>query len=440
MNATLIQEQIRNRAATVGIIGLGYVGLPLALEFAKQGFHVVGYDVDESKISALNSGTSYIKHIESSAVKECVDAKSFIAVSDETKVREMDAVIICVPTPLTPQREPDLSYVRSSCEMIAKHLRAGQLVSLESTTYPGTTEEVMRPILETSGLEANKDFYLVYSPEREDPNNLNHTTATIPKVIGCDCPQGLQLAQTLYDSVVAKTVAVSSTKVAEATKLLENIYRSVNIAMVNELKVLFTEMDINVWEVIEAAATKPFGFQAFYPGPGLGGHCIPIDPFYLTWKAREYDMSTRFIELAGEVNAHMPKYVCTRVMEALNTHERPMKNAKLLMLGMAYKRDVDDMRESPALKLIEMFEEAGAQVDFYDPFIAQIPETRNYQSLSGRESVDLTPEVVASYDGVVVVTDHSNVPYDMVTEHAQLIVDTRNVIDRSSAGNKLFTA
>jgi len=422
----VLKAKIKSRTATVGVIGLGYVGLPLAIEFVKQGYHVIGYDADPKKIQSLDEGRTYIRHISDWKIAEINGTGRFKPTAEPATIREMDAVLVCVPTPLTVNREPDMSYVRKSCELIGEHLRPGQLIVLESTTYPGTTEEVMKPILEAKGLKANQDFYLAYSPEREDPNNKNYNTATIPKVVGCDCKEGLDAALALYDAIVTKTIPVSSTRTAEATKLVENIYRSVNIALVNELKMLFTEMDIDVWEVINAAKTKPFGYHPFYPGPGLGGHCIPIDPFYLTWKAREYDMPTKFIELAGEINTQMPRYVVNRISGALNDHHKALRQAKVLMLGVAYKKDIDDMRESPSLKLMELLEERGAKVEYHDPFIKEIPVTREYAEFAGRKSVPL--EKLDEYDCVLIATDHTDVMYDEVVKKAKLVIDTRHAI------------
>lgn len=424
-----LKQKIESRTATVGIIGLGYVGLPLLIEFVRKGFPVIGYDNDPRKVCSLKEGKSYIKHIPEKTIKEVNASGRFTASTDEKKIHEMDAVIICVPTPLTPQREPDMTYIVNSCEIIARNIRKGQLISLESTTYPGTTDEVMRPILEKTGLKADKDFILAYSPEREDPNNKHFTTSTIPKVVGCDDPAGLEVAKALYDAIVNKTVPVSSTRAAESTKLLENIYRCVNIALVNELKMLFTEMDIDVWEVIGAAATKPFGFHPFYPGPGLGGHCIPIDPFYLTWKAREFDMPTKFIELAGEINTHMPRFVVNRVSHALNDHGKALRGSKVLVMGIAYKKDIDDMRESPSLKLIELLEEKGVKVDYHDPHILEIPETREHAHLTGRKSIPLSE--IGKYDCVLVATDHTDISYKDLVKNAKLIVDTRHAIPAS---------
>jgi len=364
--------KIKNKEAKIGIIGLGYVGLPLGLEFANKGFDVIGFDVDNRKIPMLNDGKSYIKHIDSARIKKAVDDKKFFATTDFSKLPEVDAIIICVPTPLNEHREPDMSYVESTAQMISKYLRKGQIVSLESTTYPGTTEEILLPLFESAPLIQNgttnekdkfkvgEDFYLSFSPEREDPNNPSYSTATIPKVVGGVTEKCNEIAVELYNQVIVKTVPVSSPRVAEATKLVENIYRSVNIALVNELKMVFERMDIDIWEVINAASTKPFGFKAFYPGPGLGGHCIPIDPFYLTWKAREFEMDTRFIELAGQINTSMPHYVVDNVARVLNTVKKSVNGSKVLILGASYKKDIDDMRESPSLKLIELLIEEGA--------------------------------------------------------------------------------
>ena len=416
--------KIKNHSATIGIIGLGYVGLPLAIQFVKSGFSVTGFDLDEDKIRHLHEGKTYIKHIAAKHIKTLKESGRFRATTNFAGLKDADCIIICVPTPLTKQREPDLSYVLDTTKTIAKHLRKGQLVVLESTTYPGTTDQDMRAVLEDTGLKAGKDFFLAFSPEREDPNNKNFSTRTIPKIVGGYTPNCLAVADALYSAVVEKTVPVSSTRVAEAAKLLENIYRAVNIALVNELKVLFDRMDIDIYEVIEAAKTKPFGFQAFYPGPGLGGHCIPIDPFYLTWKAREYDFHTRFIELAGEINTSMPYYVVGKVTEALNRQGKSLADSKVLVLGLAYKKDIDDTRESPSLKLIELMSEKGAQVDFNDPYIPRTKKMRMYDL--NKSSVPVTADSLKSYDCVVVATDHSCYDYKFILEHALLVVDTRN--------------
>lgn len=418
-------EKIKSKQAKIGVIGLGYVGLPLVIEFCKAGFEVSGFDVDMEKVALLKQGKSYIKHIEASRITK--HSALFTPTTDFSKLSEMDCVVICVPTPLNKYREPDMSYVFNTTETIAKYLRKDQLISLESTTYPGTTDEDMRAILEKGGLKAGKDFHLAFSPEREDPNNGEFSTSTIPKVVGGYTKGCLEVAKAMYDCIVVKTVPVSSTKAAEATKLLENIYRGVNIAMVNELKVLFDKMGIDIWEVIEAAKTKPFGFQAFYPGPGLGGHCIPIDPFYLTWKAREFDFATRFIELAGEINTNMPYYVVQKTVDALNAKGLSIKGAKILILGIAYKKDVDDMRESPSLKLIELYRDKGAVVDYNDPYIPEMPKLRHHNLLD-MKSVKLNKETISSYDAIVIATDHSDYDYQFMHEHARLIIDTRNAM------------
>jgi UDP-N-acetyl-D-glucosamine dehydrogenase len=426
-------DKINKRSATVGVIGLGYVGLPLVIQFVKAGYKVIGFDLDDKKIKLLQRGKTYIKHIPDEEVKLLRRNVNFSGTSDFSLLKKADCIIICVPTPLGKHHEPDLSYVLNTTKMIAKYLRKGQLVVLESTTYPGTTDEDMRTILEKAGLRAGKDFHLSFSPEREDPNNKDYSTSTIPKVVGGYTPSCLEVAKALYDSIVIKTVTVSSTRAAEATKLLENIYRAVNIAMINELKMIFDRMDIDIWEVIEAAKTKPFGFQAFYPGPGLGGHCIPIDPFYLTWKAREYGFHTKFIELAGEINTHMPYYVVEKVISALNSKKKTIKSSRVLILGLAYKKDIDDTRESPSLKIIELLMEKGAHVDFNDPYIAQTKKMRMYDLR--KKSVPLTKETLRKYDCVVVATDHSCYDYEFILKHALLVVDTRNVMN-GLANNK----
>jgi UDP-N-acetyl-D-glucosamine dehydrogenase len=415
------------RQATVGVIGLGYVGLPLVRAFGEKGFPVIGFDIDAAKAKALNGGQSYIRTVPSAAVKALRAGGKFRASADFSELKEADAILICVPTPLTKQREPDVSYIVDTTEIIAKHLRPMQLVVLESTTYPGTTTEIMRPILERGGLKSGRDFYLAYSPEREDPGNQHFGTATIPKVVGGDGATAAKLAAALYDQAVAGTVAVSSCETAEAVKLTENIFRSVNIALVNELKVIFERMGIDVWEVINAAKSKPFGYMPFYPGPGLGGHCIPIDPFYLTWKAREFDVTTRFIELAGEINTAMPRYVIDRLAMSLDRrHKRPLNGAKILLLGVAYKKNVEDVRESPAFKLIELLEHRGAEVSFYDPLVAAIPPTREHAALTGRRSVAWDPKAFRKYDAALICTDHDKVDYAALVANSRLVVDTRN--------------
>lgn len=416
--------KIAENKLTVGILGLGYVGLPLAREFASAGTKVLGFDVDEKKVKTLNSGKSIIKHIPDSMVKQFVSAGLFSATTDMSKIRNVDAVLICVPTPLTQNREPDMQFVEKSCETIAKYLQKGQLIVLESTTYPGTTRELMAPILEKNGLKAGKDFHLAYSPEREDPGNKNFTTRTIPKVLGGMTEQCRKVACQLYSLAIETLVPVSSVEAAEAAKILENVYRCINIAMVNELKMVFDRMDIDVWEVIRAASTKPFGFKAFYPGPGLGGHCIPIDPFYLTWRARQYGMPTRFIELAGEINTNMPHYVVMQTMEALNDKRKSLKGSKILLLGLAYKKDIDDVRESPSVELVEILRKKGAKVDYNDPYIPQTHKQREHDLQM--KSKKLTEAMLKNYDAVIISTDHSDYNYDWIVSNAQLVIDTRN--------------
>ncbi len=436
-------EKVQNKSAKVGIIGLGYVGLPLGLEFALNGFDVVGFDIDEKKIPLLMKGKSYIKHIDEEKIKKAVDSGKFTATTDFSKLPEVDAIIICVPTPLNEHREPDMSFVVNTAKNIAKYLRKGQLVTLESTTYPGTTEEILQPLFENAPIEqgvskkkfvVGQDFFLAFSPEREDPNNPNYSTSTIPKVIGGVTKKCVKVATTLYNYVIVKTVPVSSPKVAEATKLVENIYRSVNIALVNELKMVFDRMGIDVWEVISAASTKPFGYNAFYPGPGLGGHCIPIDPFYLTWKAREFEINTKFIELAGEINTYMPYYVVENAARVLNEKKKALKGAKILLLGAAYKKDIDDMRESPSLRLIELFERKGAKLDYNDPYVPKLFKTRKYDYK--RESIKLTAKNLKKYDLVVLSTDHSDYDYKFIANNASLILDTRNAFEKAGVRRK----
>jgi UDP-N-acetyl-D-glucosamine dehydrogenase len=434
-----LADKIASKKAVVGIMGLGYVGLPLMREYCHGGLKVVGFDVDPEKVKTLNAGKSYIQHIPSSMIKELVSSKQFRATTDMKELRKVDAIIICVPTPLTKTRDPDMKYIISTAEAISPNLQKGQLVILESTTYPGTTREVVKPILERSGLKAAKDFYLAFSPEREDPGRKDFSTATIPKVVGADDPVSRDLACKLYGSAIKTIVPVSSTDVAESAKLLENIYRCINIAMVNELKMLFDRMGIDVWEVINAAKTKPFGFQAFYPGPGLGGHCIPIDPFYLTWKAREFEMATRFIELAGEINTGMPHYVVTRTMESLSERGKAMKGAKILVLGLAYKKNVDDLRESPSIILVELFRKYGAKVDYNDPHIPKTPKQREHDLKM--TSKTLSPKMLASYDAVVIATDHTAYDYNMIVKNAKLVIDTRNATVNVKQGrNKIVKA
>src|SRR3984957_3286934 len=429
-------EFFKGAQLKVGIIGCGYVGLPLALRFAEAGHKVTGFDTDPNKVKMLNAGKSYIEHIPQNKIQQFVNSRHFSASNDFAKVKEADAVLICVPTPLDERREPDLSYVEQTAISIYPHLQRGQLVVLESTTYPGTTEELVLPILEKSGLRCpiaggpeNEnvagDFFLAFSPEREDPGNKQYGLAQIPKVVGGVNPPSGRAAQSLYAQVVSRVVPVSSTRAAEMAKLLENIFRCVNIALVNELKLLGLRMGIDIWEVIDAAATKPFGFMPFYPGPGLGGHCIPVDPYYLSWKAREYDFATRFIELAGEVNTAMPYHVVDALAAALNDRQKSIKGSKILILGMAYKKDVDDLRESPSLKLLELLTEKGAILDYNDPYFPALFKMRHYD-FSDKRSVELTPDRLASYDCVLIATDHTSYDYEAIARGARLVVDTRN--------------
>ena len=424
--------RIQDRAATVGVIGLGYVGLPLARALAKAGFRVLGFDVDAAKVTKLNAGTSYIKQIPDATVAE-MRANRFEATDAFDRLSEADAILICVPTPLTDAREPDLSYVTGSARAIADRLRAGQLVILESTTYPSTTRGDVLPILEKSGLKAGTDFFLAFSPEREDPGNPTHTVAHIPKVVGGLDPHSGDLACALYAAIVPQVVRVSSPEVAEACKILENTYRAVNIALVNELKVLYDRMGIDVWEVIDAAKTKPFGFQAFYPGPGLGGHCIPLDPFYLAWVAKRHGMNTRFIELAGEVNTAMPAFVVSKIADVLNDAGKPVRGSKVAILGMAYKKDVDDPRESPGFELMELLLNKGAAVTYNDPHIPVLPRMRHYPNLAMTSSA-LTPEYLAAQDCVLIATDHTAYDYQFIVTHARIVVDTRNATKKVTEG------
>jgi UDP-N-acetyl-D-glucosamine dehydrogenase len=426
-----IRRRFLARDARIGVIGLGYVGLPLVGAIAESGFTVVGFDVDGEKVAALNAGRSYIRHIADANIAALVKERRFSAVTDFAQLASVDAVLICVPTPLTRHREPDLSYIVRTTEAIAPHLRRGQLIVLESTTYPGTTREVMQPILERGGLKSGVDFFLAYSPEREDPGNTQYSTTKIPKVVGGDGEAALGLVTALYDQFVAGTIPVSSPETAEAVKLTENIFRAVNIALVNELKMVYDAMGIDVWEVIKAASTKPFGFMPFYPGPGLGGHCIPIDPFYLAWKAREFEITTRFIELAGQINAAMPQHVITRLADELDRRfSKGLNGARILILGIAYKKNVDDMRESPTLKLMQLLENRRAWVDYFDPYIPEIPKTREHPEFAGRTSIAFDPSVLGQYDAALVATDHDNVDYRMLVDRSRLIIDTRNVCER----------
>lgn len=421
-------DRIASKTYTVGIIGLGYVGLPLMWTFHKNGMPVIGYDIDPSKIEHLKAGRPYIKHLGTEMMQVLSKSDRCDATTDFSRLVEADAILLCVPTPLNLWREPDMTYVVETTKTVAQHLRRGQLVILESTTWPGTTEELMIPILEeASGLTAGEDFYVAYSPEREDPGNPNFNTARIPKVVGAHGKDALTLALALYNTSIVQTVPVRDCKTSEAVKLTENIFRSVNIALVNELKVVFHAMGIDVHEVLEAAATKPFGFMKFTPGPGLGGHCIPIDPFYLTWKAREYGLNTRFIELAGEVNTAMPKYVVDQVILALNGIRKSLNGSRVLLMGLAYKPDVDDMRESPTYVIMHLLEEMGAEVEYYDPHIPVIPVTREHAQYAGKRSVAWSEELVRSFDAAVIVTDHKGVDYESLRSWVPVVVDSRNV-------------
>jgi len=428
------KTKIENKKVVVGVLGLGYVGLPLAREFASAGLKVVGFDVDARKVDILNSGRSIIKHVPNSQVRNMVKAGCFTATTKMARIRNVDAVLVCVPTPLTENREPDMQFIIGSSETIAKYLKRGQLIVLESTTYPGTTKELMIPILQGCGLKAGRDFYVAYSPEREDPGNKDFSTKTIPKVIGGLTKKCRDMACELYGAAIDTVVPVSSLEAAEAAKILENVYRCVNIAMVNELKVVFDRMGIDVWEVIKAASTKPFGFKPFYPGPGLGGHCIPIDPFYLTWKARQYGMPTRFIELAGEINTSMPRYVIAKTIEALNEHKKSLKGSKVLVLGLAYKKDIDDLRESPSIELIELLRETGAKVDYNDPYIPRTHKQRKHDLKM--VSKKLSARMLAGYDAIIISTDHSDYDYKWIVKNAKLVIDARNATASVRGGGR----
>lgn len=425
MQAELIRR-LEGKTATIGIIGLGYVGLPLMLRYVDAGYRVLGFDIDPAKVERLNAGQSYIRHIDAAHIAAARKA-GFEATTDFARAAEADALIICVPTPLNQHREPDLGYVTRTVESLAPHLHAGQVMSLESTTYPGTTEEELRPRIERMGRTIGEDFFLVYSPEREDPGNPDFTTQTIPKICGGSTPACLVVGQALYGGIIDTVVPVSSTRAAEMTKLLENIHRAVNIGLVNEMKMVADRMGVDIHEVIAAAATKPFGFVPYQPGPGLGGHCIPVDPFYLTWKAREYNVHTRFIELAGEVNSAMPAWVVGKIADGLNTHGKAIRGSRILVLGIAYKKDVDDPRESPSIEILQQLSDKGAEVAYSDPYIPQFPTMRRYAFDLG--SVELTAEALAGFDCVVLATDHSDFDYALIAEHARLIVDTRGRLD-----------
>ncbi|MBN2246803.1 MAG: nucleotide sugar dehydrogenase [Candidatus Aminicenantes bacterium] len=428
MVSTLV-EKIKKKQAYIAVIGLGYVGLPLIKVFLKKGFRVLGFDIDQKKVDSLNSGVSYIRHVTAEDLKPFLKANEFHATTNESELGEADVILICVPTPLDSHWNPDLSYVLNTTRVIAENLRPGQLIILESTTYPGTTEEEMLPLLESKAYRVGKDFLLAYSPERENPGDKEFTTSKIPKVVGGVTSRCLKAAKALYDQIVIKTVPVSSPKAAEATKLLENIFRSVNIALVNELKMIFDRMDIDIWEVIDAASSKPFGFMPFSPGPGYGGHCIPVDPFYLSWKAKEVDYPTRFIELAGQINTQLPYYVIEKTIEGLSRQNKSLGNAKILILGVAYKKDVDDQRESPSLKIISLLQKRRVKVDYNDPYVPQLSEYREYPNLK-LKSVPLSEKKLKEYDAVIVATDHSDYDFEWIAKHSNLIIDTRNAVKK----------
>jgi UDP-N-acetyl-D-glucosamine dehydrogenase len=425
--AEKLASLIESREALIGVLGIGYVGLPLSLAFVAAGFRVLGFDVNEAKVAQLNAGEPYLKHLDPAPLKSARERERLLAITDFTRLEECDAILICVPTPLTAQREPDMTFIVQSAEAIQRSLRPGQLVVLESTSYPGTTDELVKGILEQTPLRSGQDFFLGFSPEREDPGNAEYSTTTIPKVVGGVDEPSAHLTQALYATAIQRTIAVSSARTAEAVKLTENIFRAVNIALVNELKVVYDRMGIDVWEVLDAASTKPFGFMRFNPGPGLGGHCVPLDPFYLTWKAREYGLSTRFVELSGEVNEAMPRYVLEKTHAALNTHKKALNGSRVLVLGVAYKRDIDDARESPAFDVIALLEEYGAEVDYHDPHIPELQHEARKGGHTSMYSRPLSAELLEASDAVVIVTDHRAVDYKKVLKHAPLIVDTRGV-------------
>jgi UDP-N-acetyl-D-glucosamine dehydrogenase len=430
-SATPVVDRLHDRTAIVGVIGLGYVGLPLAIAAARAGYAVIGFDVDDAKVARLADGASYIDAVTSDDLRVEIAADRFSATSDFNRLALCDVIVICVPTPLTPQREPDLSFVEQTAATVAEHRKGGATIILESTTWPWTTETVVKSILEAKGHRSGVDFFLGFSPEREDPGNARFRTATIAKIVSGDGPEALAIVSAFYASVVDKVVPVSSPRTAEAVKITENIFRAVNIALVNELKVIYDAMDIDVWEVIDAAATKPFGFMPFYPGPGLGGHCIPIDPFYLTWKAREYNVATRFIELAGEINVSMPRYVVSRLERELDRLlTKSLGAAKVLILGLAYKKNVADIRESPAFAIMHLLDERGTRFDYHDPHVAVVPPTREHAIYRDRRSVALSAETLAGYDAVVLVTDHDAIDYDLVAASVPLVIDTRNAFGR----------
>ena len=441
-NHKYLCARIAEADALIGVVGMGYVGLPLMLASAAKKFRVLGFDIDSKKVKDLNLGISPLKHIPNVNIAAMRKAQLFEATDNLKRLSEADVIVICVPTPVGPHREPDLSFVVDTVEAVAMGLRPGQLIVLESTTYPGTTTEIVRPILKSTGLKSGREFFLAFSPEREDPGNAKFSTSTIPKIVGGDCDIALKLATTFYGAIVDRVIQVSSTATAEAVKITENVFRAVNIALVNELKIIFSKMNINVFEVIDAAKTKPFGYMPFYPGPGLGGHCIPIDPFYLTWKARELGVSTKFIELAGEINSDMPRYVVNQLANAIDSRKgMGLSHARVLVIGVAYKKDIDDIRESPALVIIELLRLRQTIVDYHDPFVPKIPKTRAHASLAGMRSVSLNPSVIASYDAVLIVTDHTQIDWQALVDAAQVIVDTRNATAKVTSGrHKVFFA
>jgi len=441
--AAELDEKIERGSAVVGVCGLGYVGLPLAYSVAEKGFSVIGFDIDPVKVERLQAGQSYLPHVHASArLPEFLATGLFQATTDFSKISLVDIVIICVPTPITPQREPDLSFVRDTTLAIAKWAHAGQLIVLESTTYPGTTGDVLRPILEANGLQSGTDIFLAYCPERQDPGNREYDIDSIPRIVAGDDPESQVLAATFYGHIVKTVVAVSSTATAEAVKLTENIFRVVNIALVNELKLIYDKMNIDIWEVIEAAKTKPFGYMPFYPGPGLGGHCIPVDPFYLTWKAREYDLETRFVELAGQINAAMPFHVINRLAESIDRQQgKGLRDSQILIVGLSYKPNIGDVRESPALRLMQLLLARGAEPSYHDPYVPEIPMMREFAFLAGRKSCELRPDVVGSKTAILLATEHDTIDYELLAEHSRLIVDTRNAFGRRGfSGDNLVKA
>ena len=422
-----LMKKIQNADALIGVIGLGYVGLPLALAYAEKSFNVLGFDIDSNKVKELNSGHNYISHMDGKKVTQVVKSKKLSATTDFSRLSEPDAIIICVPTPLTPQLDPDMSYIIKTTEQIKKCLRAGQLIVLESTTYPGTTEELVKDMLEQTGMICGRDFYMAFSPEREDPGNKDFHTTNIPKIVGGVDKDSGDLAQALYEKAIQQTVRVGNARTAEAVKLTENIFRAINIAMVNELKIIYERMNIDVWEVLDAASTKPFGFMRFNPGPGWGGHCIPLDPFYLSWKARECGIDTKFIELAGEVNRLMPGYIIDKLQQALNERGKSIKGSKLMILGLAYKKDINDTRETPAFKIMRRLSEMGAKISYHDPFVPEIRHTRQWPEAPVLKSQPLTEKNITAKDAIIIITDHTPVDYKFIAKHAKLIIDSRGV-------------